>query len=220
MYSNTSMSLFSVWMTSWRETMFSCLSSFINEISRIAVEGVPSSESRCISLSATSSPVCRFRPLKTWRISRGIASRFEGCYCRICAFTKLRMLAESCSGVAELAFSSCWNELGCRLSISSSVAGRRNCGFGLWAKRIELGETSCSAILSGERGTSIVGARDQRERSARNRLLIEDLEFSRSDYWHIFIASLYFQGEHLQEYFHSELYSFVFLQLVSDVGLP
>jgi hypothetical protein len=66
MYSKTSMSLFSVWMTSCRLTMFSCFSSFINEISRIAVEGVPSSESRWISFNATSSPVCLFRPLKTW----------------------------------------------------------------------------------------------------------------------------------------------------------
>jgi hypothetical protein len=65
-YSKTSMSLFSVWMTSCRLTMFSCFNSFINEISRIAVEGVPSSESRWISFSATSSPVCLFRPLKTW----------------------------------------------------------------------------------------------------------------------------------------------------------
>lgn len=65
-YSKTSMSLFSVWMTSCRLTIFSCLSSFIREISRIAVEGVPSSESRCISFNATSSPVWRFRPLKTY----------------------------------------------------------------------------------------------------------------------------------------------------------
>lgn len=53
-------------MTSWSETIFSCLSSFIREISRIAVEGVPSSESRWISFRATSSPVWRLRPLKTW----------------------------------------------------------------------------------------------------------------------------------------------------------
>jgi hypothetical protein len=46
--------------------MFSCLSSFMREISRMAVEGVPSSESRWISLRATSSPVCLFRPLKTY----------------------------------------------------------------------------------------------------------------------------------------------------------
>lgn len=32
----------------------------------MAVEGVPSSESRWISLRATSSPVWRLRPLKTW----------------------------------------------------------------------------------------------------------------------------------------------------------
>ena len=55
--SKTSISLFSVWITSWRETIFSCLSSFIREISLIAVEGVPSSLSRCISFKATSSPV-------------------------------------------------------------------------------------------------------------------------------------------------------------------
>lgn len=64
-YSKTSISLFSVWMTSCRLTMFSCFNSFMREISRMAVEGVPSSESRWISFNATSSPVCRFRPLKT-----------------------------------------------------------------------------------------------------------------------------------------------------------
>ena len=57
MYSKTSMSLFSVWMTSCRETMFSCLSSFMRDISRMAVLGVPSSLSRWISFRATSSPV-------------------------------------------------------------------------------------------------------------------------------------------------------------------
>lgn len=35
----------------------------------MAVEGVPSSESRWISFKATSSPVCRFLPLKTYSAS-------------------------------------------------------------------------------------------------------------------------------------------------------
>lgn len=48
--------------------MLSCLSSFIREISRMAVEGVPSSESRWISFRATISPVWRLRPLKTWSV--------------------------------------------------------------------------------------------------------------------------------------------------------
>ena len=50
--------------------MFSCLSSFINEISRMAVDGVPSSESRWISFRATNSPVWRLRPLKTYQNKR------------------------------------------------------------------------------------------------------------------------------------------------------
>ena len=45
--------------------MLSCLSSFMREISRIAVEGVPSSESRWISLRATVFPVFRSFPLNT-----------------------------------------------------------------------------------------------------------------------------------------------------------
>lgn len=55
-------SFVSLWITSWRRTMLVCLSSFIREISRIAVEGVPSSASRWISLSATISFVVRDRP--------------------------------------------------------------------------------------------------------------------------------------------------------------
>ena len=42
--------------------MFSCLSSFMREISRMAVEGVPSSRSRWISLRATMSLLRRERP--------------------------------------------------------------------------------------------------------------------------------------------------------------
>src|SRR5947207_12398165 len=52
-------------MTSWRPTMLSCLSSFIRLISRIAVDGVPSSESRWISFRATVLPVVRSLPLNT-----------------------------------------------------------------------------------------------------------------------------------------------------------
>src|ERR1700761_5438640 len=59
-------------MTSYRETMFSCFNSFISEISRIAVLGVPSSESKWISFRATNSPVCRFLPLKTYMIVRRV----------------------------------------------------------------------------------------------------------------------------------------------------
>lgn len=44
--SNMRTSLVSVWMTSWSRTMLTCLSSFMREISRMAVEGVPSSASR------------------------------------------------------------------------------------------------------------------------------------------------------------------------------
>ena len=45
--------------------MLSCLSSFMREISRIAVDGVPSSESRWISFKATVLPVVRSLPLNT-----------------------------------------------------------------------------------------------------------------------------------------------------------
>lgn len=49
----------------------------------MAVLGVPSSESRWISLRATSSPVCRLRPLKTYFCqlagqTLGAIERFQG----------------------------------------------------------------------------------------------------------------------------------------------
>ncbi len=138
--------------------MFSCLSSFINEISRIAVDGVPSSESRCISFSATSSPVCRFRPLKTWRVSRTFRGGNEGpllwrkCLRRA---ENVSMTSHVVLGLASLAFSSCWNELGWRLSISCKLARLQDCGLGFCVNRTELGETSCSAISSVCRETSI-----------------------------------------------------------------
>ena len=53
--------------------MFSCFNSFMREISRMAVLGVPSSLSRWISLSATSSPVWRLRPLNTYEEKYGLA---------------------------------------------------------------------------------------------------------------------------------------------------
>lgn len=55
--------------------MLTCFSSFINEISRMAVEGVPSSESRWISFSATNSPVCLLRPLNTYASSAVFGQR-------------------------------------------------------------------------------------------------------------------------------------------------
>lgn len=45
--------------------MLTCLSSFMREISRIAVDGVPSSASRWISFRATISLVVLDLPLKT-----------------------------------------------------------------------------------------------------------------------------------------------------------
>lgn len=61
-YSKIRTSFVSVWITSYRRTMLTCFSSFMREISRIAVEGVPSSASRCISFRATISLVVRERP--------------------------------------------------------------------------------------------------------------------------------------------------------------
>eukprot|EP00732_Lithocolla_globosa_P006177 Lithocolla_globosa_v1_NODE_6987_length_1006_cov_53.331230.p2 type:complete len:125 gc:universal NODE_6987_length_1006_cov_53.331230:539-165(-) len=51
--SKISMSFFSVWTTSNNWTMLGWLSSFISEISLMAVDGAPSSESSRISLIAT-----------------------------------------------------------------------------------------------------------------------------------------------------------------------
>lgn len=65
-YSNTRVSFFSVWITSCSRTMFGCCSSFRMEISRIAVEGIPSSSaSSRIFLRAANSPDCRSRALYT-----------------------------------------------------------------------------------------------------------------------------------------------------------
>ena len=86
MNSKTSMSLFSVWITSCKRTMLGCLSSFMIEISRMAVDGVPSSgsvvsdldrESVCapkwISFSATIELSTRLRPCRrqTGGVGRG-----------------------------------------------------------------------------------------------------------------------------------------------------
>ena len=61
----------------------------------MAVEGVPSSESRCISLRATSSPVWRLRPLKTCKSQyEGAQSVSWGTYSSICSLSKLLQLLE------------------------------------------------------------------------------------------------------------------------------
>ena len=62
-YSKMRTNFVSVCITSCRRTMFTCLSSFMREISRMAVEGVPSSASKWISFSATISFVVLERPL-------------------------------------------------------------------------------------------------------------------------------------------------------------
>ena len=62
-YSKIRTSFVSVCITSCRRTMLTCLSSFIRDISRIAVDGVPSSASRWISFNATISFVVLERPL-------------------------------------------------------------------------------------------------------------------------------------------------------------
>ena len=120
-YSKTSMSLFSVCMTSCNETMLSCFSSFMREISRMAVLGVPSSLSRWISLRATSSPVWRLRPLKTWRF--GLASLCNGRMIALQSHMSPHLAMDLVSvgyfnsSVTWHTFSSCWKELGCLLSI-------------------------------------------------------------------------------------------------------
>ena len=111
------MSLFSVWMTSCRLTMVSCFNSFINEISRIAVDGVPSSESRWISFSATSSPVCLFRPLKTWMSQHGSTGLEGKGYVGYRTVYYILVPKHTVAYVPSPSFSSCWNELGCLLSI-------------------------------------------------------------------------------------------------------
>lgn len=59
----------------------------------MAVDGVPSSESRCISLSATSSPVCLLRPLNTYGISACICQyTYSVTYRRIRALSQLLQL--------------------------------------------------------------------------------------------------------------------------------
>ena len=63
-YSKIRTSFVSVCITSCKRTMLTCLSSFIRDISRMAVDGVPSSASRWISFNATISFVVLERPLK------------------------------------------------------------------------------------------------------------------------------------------------------------
>ena len=68
----------------------------MREISRIAVEGVPSSVSRAISFNATSSPVWLLRPLKTYLDLVGLSGgvvvgwRYRG----VGAFAELGVLVD------------------------------------------------------------------------------------------------------------------------------
>lgn len=63
----------------------------------MAVEGVPSSESRWISLSATNSPVWRLRPLNTYKdqYKTHLSYYYYYMYRRIGAFTELFQLLKA-----------------------------------------------------------------------------------------------------------------------------
>lgn len=131
----------------------------------MAVDGVPSSESRWISFRATSSPVWRFRPLKTCDAlyqRNGSGQRDEGLEVLDVRLHRYLLRAADHLSVSETrrrtraeepgTFSSCWNELGCCVlsivhdAVLSWEAGGEGGVFVRWLKRNEDGATRAEAI--------------------------------------------------------------------------